>query len=220
MKKLLPLILILILLLPESNKVVDKYILYAAEGMVGVNLCAFEKEEVPDNPKPDTPTNYKCNTCKDTGIIKPDGVVEIPCPDCRIPKQTVCECVHKCGIEGCNCQSNKTIQSKEEVVQIVRKVKLFTQPSRCPPCREWESKVKPKLIAKGFKVGNKDTDDIEELDPYIIVNGNYVLHPLWQKYSHLGNGGVPLFLAFEGEKLVGNASGFIDETATLKLLGK
>lgn len=219
MKKLIPLLILFILLIPETKKSVDKYFLYGSEGMVAVQMCATEDNEptpIPGPDKPDGPTKYKCNTCKDTGIIKPDGVVEIPCPDCRVPKDSKCDCSRACGIEGCRCKTTQRVESKkEEVVKIARRVVLFTQPDRCPPCREYDNNVVPKLKAKGITVGNKGTDDIQVLDPT-----RPVAHPLWTQYGHLGGGGVPLFLAFEGDKLVGHSSGAISEGATLKLLGK
>ncbi len=219
MKKLIPLIIILILLIPEAKKTVDKFFLYASEGMIATQIsCVADKTDSEPEPKiPDT--RYKCNTCKDTGIIRPDGRVEIPCPDCRVPKQTKCECLRP----GCQCSVNRTEnvqESKKEVAQIVRKVKLLTQPQRCPPCKEWETQVKPKLIAAGFKVGKADTDDIQEIDPITIVNGVQVTHPLWLKYSAKSNGGIPLFLAFEGDNLVDSKYGFINEQTTLEMLKK
>ena len=220
MKKLIPLLVILILLIPETKKIVDKYFLYGAEGMIAVHLSAVNDEEPSPIPEPDIPDKqYKCNTCKDTGIIKPDGVVEIPCPDCRVPKQTKCECLRP----GCQCSVNRSEnvqEGKKEVAQIVRKVKLFTQPYRCPPCKDWERQVKPKLIAAGFKVGKDDTDDIQEIDPITIVNGVQVTHPLWLKYSAKSGGSIPFFLAFEGDNLVDSKIGFINEQTTLEMLKK
>jgi len=224
MKKLIPLLIIIILLIPDVRKNVDKFFLYSSEGMVATQILCTE-QEVKDDKKDDTDidTKYKCNTCKDTGIIKPDGVVEIPCPDCRVPKQTKCACSRNCGIEGCLCQSSRTEkpeESKKEVAQMVRKVKLFTQPYRCAPCKEWENQVKPKLIAAGFKVGKNDTDDIQEIDPITIVNGVQVTHPLWLKYSAKSGGSIPFFLAFEGDNLVDSKIGFINEQTTLEMLKK
>lgn len=224
------LLLLVIIFFPESQKIgsVDQFLLHASEGMVAVQYCITDFSEGPTPiPDPVTPSVYKCNTCKDTGKVKSgDGIFEFPCPDCQVPKapEDVCQC--GCNKVGCLCAKSTTTntksvsvtktEGKKEGAVIIRRVLLFTQPANCAPCAFWNANVRPLIVRAGYSVSNKVDANIREINP----TGTAEEQALWVKYQHLGRGGIPLFVALDGEIIKDSKIGAISEVETLKLLGK
>lgn len=229
---ILILLLILILLFPSGPIAPqrDMFALYAAEGMVATQV--FSNNGTDLKPQPDvTPTpnpQYKCEKCKDLGYITTgDGINKFPCPDCKVPKVTGCQCGGaNCKKENCTCGKGvgecapKTAQDPPKVFTEVKEsgitALLFTQPPTCPPCRQYETQVKPELLKLGIKISKDKDSIIREIDP---TRGTKEEAALWAQYGGLGVG-IPLFVFIKDGKVVETKNHFIDLKTTLKLLGR
>lgn len=180
--RILTLIIVLFLAIdmPTTQlKQVETYDILAAEGVVAVvTILNMDKSSPSPSPLPETKT---CE-CDGTGVIKPDGVVTIPCP---------------CGT-NCKCLKKTLDTIKQEKTKSIKQIYYFTG-KYCLPCRAFDRDQTPDLIAKGWGVNDNEKSYIRKLDVEQYKD-------LYNKYGQ--DRGIPLFILIEDGKEIDAIVGY------------